>query len=283
MKNLVKEPLLHFFMLGALLFALYLSVSNDEAQPNTIYVTQQVIDNLKAQHSQTWQRTPTADELEQLVQGWLREEILFREGMAMGLAENDPIVRRRVSQKMTYLAETALPAEPTDSQLRLWLDNHPDDYLIQPRYSFRQVFLNPDHYDEPLTEVADKLLPRLKSGEGGITGDSRLLPQTFDGVTAYEVQRRFGDAFQSNLGLLPVGEWSGPVVSGLGAHLVLLTAHSPARPAVLAEVRQAVARDWLNAQAKQVQQQLYESLRGRYSVEYAVDDRMFSDREPEAE
>lgn len=283
MKNFLKEPLLHFFVLGALLFVVYQAVGTSAPPPETIQVTQQVVDNLRAQHRRTWQRAPTVEEMESLVQGWIREEVLVREGMALGLADNDPVVRRRVSQKMTFLAETALPQEPTDEQLQVWLDQHPQDYLIQPRYTFRQIFLDPQHYQQPLPEVANALLARLRAGEGDIVGDSLLLPPHYEDASAYQIQRRFGSEFETRLGSLPVGQWSGPLPSGFGMHLVLLTARTDSRTAQLAEVRQAVARDWQSAQARQAQQQLYETLRGRYSIEYTAEATPYTSREPEAE
>ena len=144
MRHLLGEPVLHFLVLGALLFAAYGWLQRGASKtPDEIVVARGQVQSLQEQFRRTRQRPATTQELQGLVEHWVREEVFYREGIAMGLDRDDTIVRRRVAQKVEFVADGAVPAEPTAQELQQWLDAHPGNYVAEPRYSLRQVFFNP--------------------------------------------------------------------------------------------------------------------------------------------
>ena len=138
LSRLLREPLLHFFLLGAALFALYgwLNVGGPGAA-NEIVVSRGQVTSLRAQFERVWQRSPTAEEMRGLIDSWVREEIYYREGLAMGLDRDDPVVRRRIGQKVQFIIDGAIPPPPTDAQLQAWLDSHAAKYRSEGRYTVR--------------------------------------------------------------------------------------------------------------------------------------------------
>lgn len=266
MRRLLREPLLHFLALGALLFALYgwLGRGAREA-PDEIVVDRGRIESLVLQFERVRQRAPTPAEREALVQTWLREEILYREGVALGMDRDDPVVRRRIAQKMDFVAAAQAPTQPSDDDLQAWLDAHPDDYRIEPVYTLRQRYFDPGRRGERLE--ADLAAARAALADGAATaGDPTLLPEALDDAPLAEVTRVFGSEFAAALDALPTGGWQGPVRSGYGLHLVELRMRTPGRAATLAEVRPALERDWLRERSEAANRAFYESLRARYTV-----------------
>ncbi len=266
MRRFLREPLLHFLLLGALLFALYGWLNRGlGTSPKEVVVSRGQIDNLQAQFARTWRRAPTPAELSGLVDTWVREEILYREGIAMGLERDDTVVRRRVSQKVEFLADGLAPSVPTTAELQAWLDAHADDYRIAPTYSLRQLYFDPARHPGRLE--GDISAARLALSQGkSVHGDSTMLPQELESASASEVVRVFGNDFEQALKTLPVGEWRGPVRSGFGLHLVELRARDGGRPATLDEARQAVERDLLHARTREAKAAFYDKLRAGYKV-----------------
>lgn len=270
--SLLREPLLHFAVIGAVLFAV-LSRGNtdDEGISREIVVTQGHIENLSLLWQRTWQRPPTQEELKGIVRDYVREEILYREARAMGLDENDSVIRRRLRQKLEFLAEDfAAMAEPDEAQLQAFLDNHLERYAIEPRLSFRQVFVSRDKRGAEASAHIDRLLSLLREDAPGVTpeelGDPLPLPSALNDVAVAEVSRAFGNDFADAVQALPTASWQGPVASAFGEHLVFLSHHQPGRKPELAEVREAVRRDWLAEQQRDTREAFYNSLREQYSV-----------------
>lgn len=263
--RLLREPLLHFFVLGVALFALsgWLHDGRGNAT-NEIVVSRGQLTSLRAQFERVWQRAPTAEEMRGLVDTWVREEIYYREGVAMGLDRDDPVVRRRVGQKVQFIVDGAIPAPPTEAQLQAWLNTHSAEYRIEGEYSFEQVYFDPRRHGSGLQRELDDSRLRLERGQK-VSGDSTMLPAAFDGA-APDVTGMFGAEFEKALQLLPVGSWSEPVESGFGLHLVMLRTRQPGRAATLTEAREAVERDWLHDRAQKSTDEFYERLRANYTV-----------------
>ena len=146
MKRLLREPLLHFLLLGAVIFAAFGFLSKrSSGEPGTIVITQGQIENLAFAFAKTWQRPPTDPELAGLIRDRVREEIYYREALALGLDKDDTVIRRRLRQKMEFVSDDiAAQAEPTDADLDAYLQTHPDKFPVEQRFTFRQVYLNPD-------------------------------------------------------------------------------------------------------------------------------------------
>ena len=266
MRRFLREPLLHFFILGAVLFALYGWLHRGLLNaPNEVIVSRGQLDSLQAQFARVWQRPATPEELQGLVDNWVREEIFYREGLAMGLDRDDPVVRRRVGQKLEFILDGMTPPAPTTEELQAWLDSHPADYVIEPTYSLRQVYFDPARHGEQLEADIAAARRTLELGRSA-AGDSTMLPESLQAARAFEVARSFGSDFADALETLPIGSWQGPVRSGFGLHLVELTAREGGREATLEEVRAEVERDLLNARTQEASNAFYKRLRSNYTV-----------------
>ena len=281
MKKLAKEPLLHFVLLGASLFAFdaFQRGRTVEAGGGDIVVSGGRIESLAALFAKTWQRPATAEELGGLVDDYVLEEVLYREGLALGVDQDDTIIRRRVRQKMEFVLDDILElAEPAEAELEAWLAEHPESYARPARYRFRQVYLNPERRTDAQAEAA-LVLAELRSGSGPPDprelGDASLLEHAFADAGADQVESTFGRSFADQLAELPTEEWSGPVESAFGLHLVFVDAKTEGELPELAEVREAVQRDWSYAQREEESKLFYEELLARYhvTIEWPNDDR----------
>jgi len=257
--------------LALLIFAVYSRVSRPGEVSGHIVVTQGQIASMSEAFSRTWQRPPTHDELEGLIRDRVQEEVYYREAIALGLDRDDTVVRRRLRQKMEFISDdVAREVEPTDQQLRAYIDAHESAFRVERRFTFSHVYLDPSRHGENLARDAAQLLARLKQAGGRADvselGDAFLLEHTFDAVPASEVAKQFGGTFAATLGELPPGEWRGPVESGYGVHLVFVTERTEGRLPALNDVREAVRREWTNARRVNANGALYQSLLQHYVV-----------------
>ncbi len=265
-RRLLREPLVHFLLLGALLFLAYGWLNRAGlAAPDEIVVSRSQVEGLVMQFERVWQRAPTAQERQALIDSWVRDEVFYREALAMGLERDDPVVRRRLSQKVQFILDTGTDTgAPTDAELQAWLDTHADRYRTEATYALRQAFFDPARHGERFESVISEARRALAAGRPA--GDATMLPAEIAGRAA-DVERQFGAEFEQALRTLPVGGWQGPVPSAFGLHLVELTARTDSRAATLAEVRPEVARDLMEARAESAQEALYQDLRAKYSVQ----------------
>jgi hypothetical protein len=267
MKRILREPLVHFLAIGALMFVVYAVVSHrNSSNGGTIEVRQGEIDMMTAVFERTWQRTPTPDEVKSLIDDYVRDEVLYREGLAMGLDREDPLIRRRMRQKVEFLAESinGIP-ETSDAALQAYLDAHRDRFVSPARVTFRQVYLG----TAPATDTT-RLLARLdKLGDSDAAAEVGL-PTQLDArmvsVPPADVERTFGRKFAQALATIPVGAWHGPVASDYGVHLVSVTKRVEAHAPALDEVREQVKRDWLRDELAAANERYYASLRAKYVV-----------------
>ena len=276
LRRLLREPLLHFVVIGALLFAAYGLIPGRRASPVEIVVTRGKIEQLAAGFVKVWQRPPNDAELKGLIDDWVREEIAVREATALGLDRDDTVVRRRLRQKLEFLTDDAAArVAPTEDDLKAYLAAHPERFRVEPRFSFRQVYLNPQRYESKLqarTEAVREGLERVgSSDEYTSLGDPSLLEPGFENMTVIEVERQFGPTFAAALGRLVPGQWEGPVPSGYGLHFVQLQTSAEGRTPDLAEVGDAVRREWANERRLQSVKSFYDVLLDRYDVRFEAD------------
>jgi len=271
-RQVLREPLLHFFLLGAGFFLLFGWLNHGAMEaPDEVVVDQARVEGLVAQFRRVWQRSPTAEEVEGLVDNWIREEIMYREGVALGLDVNDSVVRRRLAQKMAFISDGAVPNEPTEAELQDWLQSNIDKYRLEPVYALRQVFFDPARHGDDLGERLTKLRSTLADDGSVPEGDATLLPGSLPSARASDVARIFGSEFADAIAVLPVGEWQVPLESVYGLHLVKLDGKTPGREPTLAEVRNAVERDWSAAQSEKLNEAFYRAVRERYTVRMTAD------------
>jgi hypothetical protein len=266
--RLLREPLLHFLFIGAALFLYYdiVGEGDGEAPPKRILVNSGQVAQLAANFERTRMRQPTQDELDAMIESHVREEIFYREAMAMGLDQNDPMVRRRMRMKLEFMLEDLSGQDASDEVLSDFLKQNPDRFRDEAQITFRQVYLDPDRRPD-LENDAAQLLSRLNGGsDPEALGDRTLVPRNYQLAPQSVIARDFGDAFAREVASLPAGEWIGPVYSPFGAHLVKIDARIDTRLPELAEIRDEVLREYLAEKREQQKNLAYEKLREDYEV-----------------
>jgi len=217
MKKILTEPLLHFAVLGALLFIANGALSNSgSGDRGEIVITQGQIEHLAAGFARAWQRSPAPEELTGLIRDQVREEVLYREAIAIGLDQDDAIIRRRLRQKMEFISDDlAAQAEPTDAELNAYLQAHPDAFRIEPRYTFRQVYLNPQQRGNHLQRDAAQLLAQLNKQDAKTDsaqlGDALMLEPAYVANSLSDITKQFGARFAARLSELTLKQWQGLV------------------------------------------------------------------------
>ena len=269
--NWLKEPLLHFLLLGGLIFLFYSSTASTPVGEREIRLTRGQQQHLATTFSRTWQRPPTEAEFSGLVDDWIREEIAYREGQAMGLDTDDTIIRRRLRQKVELLAEDIVSLrEPTEAELQDWLDVHAEDYADEPRYTLSHVYFSEDRRGDAAPADAEQALALLTAGEGRVDpetlGDPLPLPRRWENERAGALAAQMGGTFLAGIEDLDIGRWQGPVRSGFGLHLVRVESMLPGRQPSLEEARQRVLRDWESEQRRAAIDGMYRRLLENYTV-----------------
>jgi hypothetical protein len=212
-KSLLREPLVHFLALGVLLFLFFQwKGGGSRLGSNHIVITHAQIEQLAVGFARTWQRPPTEAELKGLIDESVKEEIATREATAMGLDRDDVIIRRRLRQKLEFIAEdTVASVPPSDAELDAWIASHPDAFHSEPKVAFRQVFLNPERHRDSLHADATKLLARLQAGGPQVStehlGDPTMLPAEQALAPVFDTARTFGDEFAKELMNATPGHW----------------------------------------------------------------------------
>jgi hypothetical protein len=269
LKSVLKEPVLHFVLIGAALFLCFewSGAGSGLARPR-IAVSSGQIEYLAAAYTKAWHRPPTENELQGLVDDWIREEIAVREAMSTGLDRGDSIIRRRLRQRFEVIAEEQdARAAPTEADLAAYLARHPDRFTTPARVSFDQIILgepNTASHGERAAALTKAALQR--GGDPAKLGRVSMLPDHVDATGTDLVARVFGSAFANQLAKLPPDEWAGPVHSPFGSHLVRVTGYAPGALPSLEDVRAAVAREWENERRVEARSEAYRSARARYDI-----------------
>lgn len=272
LKRLLREPLVHFLILGAAVFALFKVAATPGAAPEArIVVTSGKIEQLATAFVRTWQRPPTVEELNGLIEDNVRDEVLYREALAMGLDKDDTVIRRRLRQKYEFLSEdAALAKPPSDQDLQAWLDRHPEKFRVDPKIALRQIYFSVSGRGAAAAKDAETALARLnaagKKSDASELGDATMLPHELALSSVGEIARVYGDNFAQAVAGMEPGRWSGPVKSGYGLHLVYVIERTQGRLRPLAEVRDEVQREWLTERRKSEADAKYRALRGKYAV-----------------
>src|SRR5439155_17208205 len=238
--------------------------------PEKIVVSTERIANLSDGFSRTWRRSPSKDELQNLIENYVRDEVFYRAGRAAGLDRDDVVIRRRVRQKMEFLAEEVSSPEPSESELESFLAANPDRFRTEDRLSFHHVFLSPsrraDTIEQDLKQVGAIVSGAAAPAVAAELGDPFLLGVEFNAVSPRDVASTFGDGFAQRVFSVEQGRWQGPVASTFGQHFVFVTDRSHGSVPPLDAVRAAVVREWANARRSEAEQKLYRSLRDRYEI-----------------
>ena len=268
---LLREPLLQFIVLGAILFGLFHLVDREKAEaPARIVISSARIANLADGFARTWRRPPGKEELQGLVDDYIRDEVFYREGRAAGLDRDDVIIRRRVRQKMEFLAEDMSAPEPSEEQLAAYLKANPERFRTQDRLTFQQVFLSAARRGRAIDDDSKQVANALDRAEAAVDktalGDPFLLGEEFQAVSQSEVASLFGESFAKQISVMEPGRWQGPISSSFGQHFVNIGERISGILPPLDVVRETVRREWSNARRLEAERKLYGSLRERYEI-----------------
>jgi len=273
--NSLREPLLHFLVLGAMLFGIssYLNRGRLGIEPSRQIVLS--LDDLRTMETyfeSQWHRQPIPQEFQAMVEDRVREEVLYREGLAMGLDKDDTIVKRRMAQKMQFLAEDVAAArEPSTEDLKAWFDKNKERFALPSRYSFRHLYFSPDKRGKNAQQDAANALAKI-SGQpenstlAASTGDSFMFQDYYGDRTPSAIAKEFGPPFAVALEKLKPGCWQGPVESGYGWHLVFVDTVIPGRIPAFEEIEPDVKTAWLGEQKATAWQKAYVEMRAKYTV-----------------
>ncbi len=263
--------MLHFLALALVIFGLYGALNQSkDLPPDQIVVTAPKIEQFVSIFAKTWQRPPTAIELKGLIDDYVKEEIYYREALALGLDKDDTVIRRRLRLKMEFLGNAeAEELTPSDADLEAYLKANPGKFEIDPAFSFRQIFLNPERRGEKIDQDAAAALETLRSDppvDPATLGDATLLPAELPLTSKASIAQTFGAEFADALDKTAPGTWSGPVKSTFGLHLIYVSEHKPGHFPALTESRETVAREWSNDKRKTVEDRRLEELLKRYKI-----------------
>jgi peptidyl-prolyl cis-trans isomerase C len=259
----LKEPLVHFLIAGALVFWL-LSGRAPDLGERRIVVDERVVAGLAQRFYDSFRRPPSQDEIDGMIRDHVKDQVYYREALSLGLDQSDEVVVRRMRRKMESLAVAdAEAALPSDAELQALLDKDPARYASDPKTSFEQVYLGGDTPEA--RTAADAGLVQLRKG-AAVSGVPAPLPARLDQSGTSEIAATFGDEFALALRNLPQGQWSGPVASGLGLHLVRVTARSAPEKPSIASVRQRLENDWRAAAVAKAQNSAYAEIAKGYEV-----------------
>jgi parvulin-like peptidyl-prolyl isomerase len=267
-RSLLREPMLHFVLLGIVLFGAYHWMTPGSSGADRIVISQGVVDDLVTQHVAAKGREPAAAEMRHLIDSYVRDEILYREGVKLGLERDDIVVKRRVRQKIELIEEEEAAARtPTDADLSAYLTANQARFVQPAILSFDQVFLGQATSGPDVMQAVAVTRDALQKGIAPeALGQRTLLPRRLTRIPADLVARDFGAAFATALEQAAVGEWAGPIDSSLGAHYVRVSERTPAATPPLGAVRDQVVREWENDRRQRARNDAYARMRGRYDV-----------------
>jgi parvulin-like peptidyl-prolyl isomerase len=271
--TMLKEPLLHFAVIGAILFGGYAWLSDKRVEASAVEpvrIGEGDVRWLKQTWSSQWLRDPSADELKGLVDDLLNEKLMAREAEAMGLEQDDTIIRRRLAQKLKFIVEdTAQLAEPNEAELRQFYAANPAHFETPGKLSFRQVYFNPEHRKDAAADANAELAALSATGgdADATAGDRLLFGDRFDDTDELALSGMFGADFAHEVFALEPGTWHGPLKSGYGWHLVLVTQHTPTAAKPFDAVKDAVLAAWRGDKQTTITRDYLVELRKKYGVE----------------
>jgi hypothetical protein len=277
LKTFLSNPLLHFLLIGASLFLLYDMVKPARGGQDTIIIDDDLVKRSIGLFRKEWGRPPSKEELEGLVDRQIQQEVLYRQALKMNLDHNDELIRRRMEQKLTFITnDLATMREPPEDSLKAYMFRHSDKYKLPEKLDFLHIYFNPDKRTDARGDATRVLagLPvadphpdsRLKEG------DMYPFLQKVVDMDRKSIIGQMGEEFAEAVLELPVGKWAGPLVSGLGTHLVFVDRHTPSAQQEWSAVRADVLRDYQYDLSQEYNRKVYEDFRKQYKVHVLLQD-----------
>ena len=272
--RLFTEPLIQFLVLGGLIYGAYAlyGTPEEDYRDTQIIVDANRINAYISEWESRWNRPPTREEIDGVIQQYVKEDILYRQAVAMGLNEDDPITRRRMAQKLEFLtSDLSSMQQPAEGELEQFFEDSKANYQQPDQLSFIQVFIDPDSRGDATLDDAAEILAGLQSqGEPDAqtlqAGDQFMLQNYFPNVTEMEVARQMGSGFAQSVMALESGQWHGPVLSGYGTHLVYVYQHQAAPQPAYEDVKEVVLEDWHLIRREAFNEEFFEALKSNYII-----------------
>jgi len=271
--KLLKEPLFLFLVTGTMLYFTYTSFNNYlNRDENIVLVTRGEISLLEQSWQSRWNRPPTPEEKQGLIDGYIREMVLYKTALEMGLDKDDPITRRIMVQKLEFLgADLIRPPQPSEQDLISFFEKNEEQYIPPEMITMTHIFFDPDKREDETLSDADKALQELASkaefdGKLSAYGDVFMLQSYYPNRSELEIRKLFGTGFTESVFQLEAGKWHGPVLSGYGTHLVYIHDHQKNELPAFDKVREKVKEDWMADMQKKLNDRYIDGLMARYEI-----------------
>jgi parvulin-like peptidyl-prolyl isomerase len=265
--RILREPIVLFLLFGAVLFIIYeWTTAYYESKNRKITVTEGQIQLLNETFTKTWNREPTEQELDALIENFIKDEIFYKEAVTLGLDKSDVAVKRRLRQIMEMMMDDMATVYPSEDQLKQYLAENPEKFRQDPAISFRHIYFSTDNRETAL-EVLGKLKDTLPVDESSFEGLA-LIPNEFSEESYRSVERLFGKSFTEEVFILKPGIWQGPVESAYGYHLVYISELTQGFVPELSEIWDEVEREWSMERRTQVKDQQYQKIKEKYTVTF---------------
>jgi parvulin-like peptidyl-prolyl cis-trans isomerase-like protein len=273
MKKILKEPFLHFIVIGIALFVLYGLVNDKTSSKNTILINDFDVSNIIAGWEMQWKRPPTEKELQNLISLKVKQEIFYQEALKMNLDHNDEIIKRRLAQKMKFLSnDIASLKEPTDEELQEYFKGNSDKYLTPYSYSLYQITFSPDKRENNYNDAVETLAknPIATFEEMKDKGDKLPFSYFFEDVSANDLGLQLGSKFPEALLERDSNKWIGPVPSGFGYHLVYITKIQEPQLPEFNVIKMKINDDFEYDHQKEIDELIYTELKKKYKIEFEI-------------
>jgi len=269
LRTILREPLVHFLVLGGLIFAanwvLHPPAATDDRR---IVVTQTDVARIRALYAQQWGAPPDPADMPNLIDNYVRSEVLFREGSSLGLGADDSVMRNRIVQKMEFLLQDASGvSQPSDAEIAAWFQAHDSAYRLPEQVTFTQIYFSPSLRGVRAEADARTALDGLRAKTASDPGDPFMLAADPAPRSKDELAKSFGAGFADAVFSLPVGVWQGPVRSAFGLHLVRVEERTPARLPPLSEIRNRVHDDMMAERLRLAGEAAYHRIAARYRID----------------
>lgn len=271
MQKLLKEPLVHFVLIGFAIFLLYGYVAKSSSSREKITIDDNDLSHIISIWKLQWQREPTDEELSSLVDAYVRQEVLYREARKLNLDDNDEIIKRRLAQKMEFLSNdvSSMANDPTDDVLKQFFREHAQKYMTPYAFSFYQIGFSPERHQDS-KKAAEQVL-KANSNTAVETmrsnGDPLPFPFSFNNVSADRLNAELGGQLADSLQNMAMNRWVGPVKSGFGYHLIYITSRKSPELPDFENVKREVQRDYEYDKEMETQKTIYRELRSKYEID----------------
>ena len=269
----LKEPIVIFILARVLLFVVYSFLDNYfNRDENVVYITNNDINLLEQSWESRWNRPPTPEEKQGMINQHIKELVLYKTALEMGLDKDDRVIRGRMVQKLEFLGNDLIRApQPSEQDLVTFYEKHREEYKPEEEISITHIFFDPDKRGDETLADAEKALQILRSKKGfdgdvSAYGDAFMLQNYYGNRSELEIRKLFGNGFTDSVFQLEVGKWYGPVLSGYGTHLVYVHAHTQSEIPAFTNIRESIKEDWMEDMQKKLNDRYIDELMARYEI-----------------